>query len=534
MVVFSGGEPTIRRDIAELARFAHGCGLKTGVVTNGRRFVYPGFARELYARGLRFAYVSFHSPSRKTHEISTRTDTLHEVLGAVGNLVKAGVSVTVNTVVTNHNIGELALAVDHLSRLNPYKIKFSILEPKGAALDDAALAPSLKASAEAISSAIRYGRSKYPGARFGCEGLTPCLLEDFETLNDDLIANKFSFFQEAFEKVLAVPDYRNRLKSKACFDCAWFERCPGIFSGYWPMRPPPPIRPEIRSRANSFVFVKRAGSLPAPARHGACPCRASGVRTVFLAEKGRLRAYRTSTSDFSDEEIAETLALGQIYLPRGGRHRGLDYGRDLVKLRPSPLCSSCPAERGCSRVYETAPGDVFAPLEAAVERLVRRLRGDVLEVGCGGIRFRGIIESLARAGKLRYVGIDPEPFRVPPARGMTLRQEAIEDFKAPDASFDHVMILRSYNHIRRPSEAFPKIRRLLRPGGTLSVVDGVAFGLLLPGRPERAGSGEFQHFRNHASGQARRLLESFGFRAVGERPVRPAGCSEWLLTLKKR
>jgi ubiquinone/menaquinone biosynthesis C-methylase UbiE len=135
---------------------------------------------------------------------------------------------------------------------------------------------------------------------------------------------------------------------------------------------------------------------------------------------------------------------------------------------------------------------------------------------------------------MTYIGIDPELSERPVPRGMILRRCRLEDFETPDASFDHILLLRSYNHLRLPSVLFPKLRRMLKPRGRLTVVDGVAFGLLLTDKPEEAGPGSFQHFRNHTSGQARALLESSGFRAVREIPVTAEGGSEWLLELGKR
>ena len=232
MIVFSGGEPTIRKDIRELVRVIQESGLKTGLITNGRRFSYPGFGQELATLGFCFAYVSFHSPRREKHALSARTDSLPEVLAAIENLVRLQVQVTVNTVVTRDNITDLEDLVDMLAQRRPDKIKLSVLEPKGAALEDPGLAPALGESARAMGSALRYGRDRYPHLRFGCEGLPPCLLEDFETLNDDLIADGFVLFQEAFEKDFSPPDYKNRSKPRTCLKCAHFERCPGIFTGY--------------------------------------------------------------------------------------------------------------------------------------------------------------------------------------------------------------------------------------------------------------------------------------------------------------
>ena len=242
MIVFSGGEPTIREDIVDLARLVQARGLGVGLVTNGRRFVYRKFGEQLASLGLRYVYVSFHAATRERHRLSARSDSFHQTLGAIGNLVQLGAAVTVNTVVTAHNIHELRGIVDMIGALRPGAIKLSVVEPKGNALDDSALCPPLEASARAIAAAVRYGRSKYGDIKFGCEGLTPCLLKEFETTNDDLFTNGFVLFQDVCERHPSAPDYANRGKSVDCSGCAESNRCPGIFEKYLEMGPVP-LRP---------------------------------------------------------------------------------------------------------------------------------------------------------------------------------------------------------------------------------------------------------------------------------------------------
>ncbi|MFI5360696.1 MAG: radical SAM protein [Elusimicrobiota bacterium] len=533
-IIFSGGEPTLRRDFVSLVRFSRSRGLKTGLITNGRRFVYPSFGEELSALGLVFAYVSFHSARAATHDSTTRTRSFPQTLAALRNLSKLKLELVVNTIVTSRNVSDLPAVVDLLAPLTPAKIKFSIVEPKGAALDDQDVCPPISAAAAAINSAVRYGRSRYPDLKFGCEGLTPCLLEDFDALNDDLLTNGFVSIQESFEKDPFIPDHANRGKPAACCDCSRFEDCPGVFSEYLASGASAPLRPVIRPRSNSFVFRRTGRPLPLPSGAGDCPGRDAGARRIFIAGGGRMSAYFTPTVDFSDAAIDRVRGLGQIYSSKYGRSKGIDYGRDLIKNRVSSICSTCEKGNSCSRIYEPTTERAFASLESSLEELVRRIRGDVLDVGCGSVRFGDIIEDRVRAGKMTYVGIDPELSTASVRRGMVLRRCDLENFETRDASFDHILLLRSYNHLRLPSVLFPKLRRMLKPRGRLTVVDGGAFGLVLTREPEEAALGAFQHFRNHTSGQARELLESFGFRAFREIPITAEGGSEWLLELGKK
>lgn len=531
MAVFSGGEPTIRPDLPALARCAKGLGLKTGLITNGRRFVYPAFGRQLRALGLEYVYVSFHSHRAGVHDAVTRTRSFPQSLAALRHLAALGVELTVNTVVTRCNLADLDGVVDLLAELGTAKIKLSAVEPRGAALEDSSLVPPLPEAAAAIAAALRGGRRRHPALRFGCEGLTPCLLEDFDSLRDDLFTNGFTLFQEAFEEGFGVPDRANLAKPPSCRDCARFEDCPGVYAGYLDAGARF-LKPLLRPRANSFALVAEGPLLPRP-QAAPCAARGQGVRSLHLAEPGGMRACRTDSRDFSDQEIMSVRGQGQLYASARGRHRRLDYGRDLVKLRVSPLCAACAQRDGCSGLYERAPGEPFAALEAEAKGLVAGLRGDVLEVGCGAVRFRRVLEAKVRRGEVRYLGIDPELPRGRRSGLLRLRRVSLEDFMAADGSYDHVLLLRSYNHLRRPSELVPKLRRLLRPKGRLCVVDGMAFGLLLERRPAPAGRGDFEHFRNHDSGQARALLETFGFRTLRELASTPESGSEWLLELER-
>jgi len=100
-----------------------------------------------------------------------------------------------------------------------------------------------------------------------------------------------------------------------------------------------------------------------------------------------------------------------------------------------------------------------------VEEFVRGNIGDsptrVLEVGCGEGE---LALALARAGH-SVTAIDP---RAP--EGPIFRRARIEEFTDPD-QFDHVVASLSLHHVEDLSMALDNIADLLRPGGTLIVVE---------------------------------------------------------------
>ena len=103
----------------------------------------------------------------------------------------------------------------------------------------------------------------------------------------------------------------------------------------------------------------------------------------------------------------------------------------------------------------------------------------VLEAGCGvGAQTRILAQ---RSPGARFVSVDVSP------QSLTLAREAIEseglsnvEFKQadllalpfPQASFDHVFVCFVLEHLRRPEDALAALLRVLRPGGSLTVIEG--------------------------------------------------------------
>jgi len=82
-VGFSGGEPTIRRDLVEIVAYARSVGFrKAFITTNGRMLAYSDLAERLVEAGLTGVTVSLHGPDAEVH------DGLTGVKGAFSQAVK--------------------------------------------------------------------------------------------------------------------------------------------------------------------------------------------------------------------------------------------------------------------------------------------------------------------------------------------------------------------------------------------------------------------------------------------------------------
>jgi SAM-dependent methyltransferase len=101
----------------------------------------------------------------------------------------------------------------------------------------------------------------------------------------------------------------------------------------------------------------------------------------------------------------------------------------------------------------------------------------VLEVGCGVGAQTGHL--LASGPGMRLVAFDRSMDSVRQARAAVRDGPAVGWLRADlfglpfaDAVFDHVFVCFVLEHLTRPVEALSRLRRVLRPGGTLTVIEG--------------------------------------------------------------
>jgi SAM-dependent methyltransferase len=255
-----------------------------------------------------------------------------------------------------------------------------------------------------------------------------------------------------------------------------------------------------------------------------------------------MRLFRTETRDFSDAELLATKeSLGQLYLDVSTKIAPDDFARDLRPLRPSAECAACDRRPSCTGAWEPMNVDVFTRDDAAVTSILAGLRGRVLDVGCGEGPYLRVLADSAKDGQLDYIGVDPDAGRLsvlasryPFARFLEASAEEIGDDLGP---VDHALVLRSYNHLRDPARAIGRLLSLIRPGGTLLLVDNVAFGLVRSRdharRAETAAENRFEHYRNDGALEAARLFEGLPVRLIERRDVGRGTSNQWLLRYER-
>ncbi|MBI1869737.1 MAG: radical SAM protein, partial [Chlamydiae bacterium] len=103
ILVLSGGEPLMRPDVFDLARFARANGLEVALATNGT-LVNGEVAEKIHQSGIRRVAISLDGPSAHVHDAFRKEEGAFErALNGCRELKKAGVSLQINTTLTQHN-----------------------------------------------------------------------------------------------------------------------------------------------------------------------------------------------------------------------------------------------------------------------------------------------------------------------------------------------------------------------------------------------------------------------------------------------
>jgi radical SAM protein with 4Fe4S-binding SPASM domain len=112
-ISFTGGEPTLRRDLPEFIAHAKAKGMRVNLITNGIRCARPAYAASLKAAGLDSAQVSLEAADPETHDAITGVPgSFERSVRGVRNLRAADVHTHTNTTICPENRDRVIELVD--------------------------------------------------------------------------------------------------------------------------------------------------------------------------------------------------------------------------------------------------------------------------------------------------------------------------------------------------------------------------------------------------------------------------------------
>ncbi|MEA1994336.1 MAG: radical SAM protein [Euryarchaeota archaeon] len=117
IIAFSGGEPLVRPDILELARYAADKGIYVAMATNGT-LITEKKAKEVKGAGIQFIQISLDGKDAETHD-SFRgiSGAFEKTMEGIKNCVKEGFFVNIATTATHYNYKEIPEIIDLCEKL---------------------------------------------------------------------------------------------------------------------------------------------------------------------------------------------------------------------------------------------------------------------------------------------------------------------------------------------------------------------------------------------------------------------------------
>jgi radical SAM protein with 4Fe4S-binding SPASM domain len=103
---FGGGEPTVRKDLFEVANYASRCIRSVGVVTNGY-LVDKEFAWKLIDSGVGQVMISLDGAKAETHDFNRGNGSYEKAVQAIKNCLNVGLSTRISFTISQANYNEL-------------------------------------------------------------------------------------------------------------------------------------------------------------------------------------------------------------------------------------------------------------------------------------------------------------------------------------------------------------------------------------------------------------------------------------------
>jgi radical SAM protein with 4Fe4S-binding SPASM domain len=134
-VSFTGGEPTLHKQLPELIAYARELGMRVNLITNGTR-INADLAQRLAEAGLNSAQVSLEGTSAEVHNLVTQGQSSFEkTVAAVGHLKTVGIRVHTNTTINRMNVHEMPDMPRFVREvLDNERFSMNLLVPTGSAI----------------------------------------------------------------------------------------------------------------------------------------------------------------------------------------------------------------------------------------------------------------------------------------------------------------------------------------------------------------------------------------------------------------
>ncbi len=134
ILVVTGGDPMMRRDLYDILAYAVQRGLRTSLTPTTTRLVTPKALARVHEAGVRRVAISIDGPDAQTHDAFRGFSGSFEIAQGIGrDVVAAGLTLQINTTISRYNLHLLEEMVELVARVGAVQWSLFFLVPTGRA-----------------------------------------------------------------------------------------------------------------------------------------------------------------------------------------------------------------------------------------------------------------------------------------------------------------------------------------------------------------------------------------------------------------
>ncbi len=139
-IVFNGGEPTLRKDLPDVIKYAKSQGFKKiKLLSNGRLLYYKSYCKKLINSGITDFIISIQSSIPRIHDLLSQVNgSFSQTIKAIKNLKSLKATVIPSTVISKFNYKDIPELTTLLISLKVPEINFCFVRPTGRAYENKA------------------------------------------------------------------------------------------------------------------------------------------------------------------------------------------------------------------------------------------------------------------------------------------------------------------------------------------------------------------------------------------------------------
>lgn len=237
-IVFTGGEPTIRKDLPEFVRYAKSLGFKIiQIQSNGRMFAYKKYCQDLIKQGVNEFALALHGHNAKLQDsLTTSPGSFIQTTTGIKNLKSLGQRVLMNTVITKPNYKYLPQIAKLLVNLRVDQFQFAFMHINQIILHDKKwreeIVPRKSEVMPYVKKGLQIGLDA--GVRVMTEAIPYCFMRGYE----DYIAEKIIPDGAVYDAIWSIQDYgkyrktEGKAKGPNCLRCKYYKICEGPWKEY--------------------------------------------------------------------------------------------------------------------------------------------------------------------------------------------------------------------------------------------------------------------------------------------------------------